>query len=959
MHPRRRDGCCCSASRQDCHELRPTHVARATGATCASVLGTAGRIAIDMDMPTALDGLTDVEAAAQLVTDGPNELPSTSTRGLIHLILDVLREPMLLMLIVAGMLYVLVGEAVDAAMLLASVFVIIGITVVQERRTEEALHALRDLSTPTARVWRQGRIVRVPSREVVVGDIVLVGEGDRVPADATLLRATNLSMDESLLTGESVPVLKDSLGAPAGAAANGSLLAGTLVASGHGTARVTATGPHSTLGKIGNELASIGAEPTSMQRETAQVVRFFAIIGVGACILVALWYAVTRGRDLVALREGVLAGVAMAMGILPEEFPVVVTVFLALGAWRISQSNVLTRRMPAIEALGSTTVLCVDKTGTLTCNRMTTRWLIAGSDAVDLATAHRELPEATHVLLEHAVLASRPDGFDPMDRALRDAADAVLGGTEHQHPEWSLVREYPMAPDRLAVVHAWVPRSDSRFFRRNGAGGLPISSAKVDPPRSHLNGGRAENGTFQGERGLGAVVVAKGAVEAVVGLCHLPKAAAEAIGARAAALASTGVRVLGVAVSPVTTEPDAMPDDPHDLGYEFLGLIGFEDPIRQTVPTAVAECQAAGVRVVMITGDNPETARSIAAQAGIADSEHVLLGTELATLPDEALAAKIATHAVYARVAPEQKLRIVRALQARGEVVAMTGDGVNDAPALRAAQIGIAMGGRGTDVARAAADLVLMDDDFSSMVAAMRLGRRIYGNIRKAIGFILAVHVPIIGLSMIPVLEGSWPLLLLPIHIVFLELVIDPTCTLVFEAELEDTDCMASPPRDPSASLFAGPMMLVALMQGMAILGACMWTFWQARDAGSSDGSTRALVFTCLVTGFLTVILTNRSWSIPLHRSLARPNSAFTWVMGGAITMLAMAVGTGWGQRLLHFDPPDPFAVGSAIGWPVAAALAFEAGKQWAPIRRRLSPGSRLSQFEGAGTESQTTLRNH
>ena len=882
-----------------------------------------------MDTTNASRGLTSKEAAIRLGTDGPNELPQAARDGVLHLVLEVVREPMLLMLVIAGVLYMFIGEPIDATMLMASVFVIIGITIVQERRTENALDALRDLSNPSTRVVRDGEIARIASREVVVGDIVLVGEGDRVPADAAILEATNFSVDESLLTGESVPVHKRASSGEQGGTAfqdHETILSGTLVTSGHARGRVTATGKRSTLGSIGRDLASIDAEPTSLQRETGQIVRRFATVGIGACIVVALWYAATRGTDLIALRDGVLAGIAMAMGILPEEFPVVMTVFLALGAWRISRSNVLTRRMPAIETLGAATVLCVDKTGTLTRNRMTARWLIAGDDALDLATAATEsvgspvVPESIHVLLEHAILASRPDAFDPMDRALIEAGDAVLGGTEHLHPDWSLVREYPMASDRLAVVHAWVPHSPAD---RRRAGRLLPSS-----PTPATGGGLSD---------AGAVVVAKGAVEAVVDLCHLPDEAASAsILAQAKALASTGVRVLAVAVTVDETGVDAMPEDPHDLEYRFLGLLGFEDPIRLAVPAAVAECQTAGVRVVMITGDYPETARSIAVQAGIAHADRVLSGADLTALSDDDLAGRIVETTVFARVVPEQKLRIVRALQARGEVVAMTGDGVNDAPALKAAQIGIAMGGRGTDVAREAADLVLMDDDFLSIVGAIRLGRRIYDNIRKAIAFIFAVHVPIVGLSMIPVMEGDWPLLLMPLHIVFLEFVIDPSCTLVFEAEAGDPEAMRRPPRDPSAPLFAGPMIAIAVAQGLAILAACLWTFWRSHTSGGSDAEARALTFACLVTGFVGVIVTNRSWSEPLHRSITRPNAAFWWVVGGSLACVSLAVGTSAGQRLLHFDPTDPSSLAMAVAWPVGIALLFEAAKLSPSVRKRL-----------------------
>ena len=872
-------------------------------------------------------GLTAAEAAAAFRSEGPNELPATARAGIVHLVLEVLREPMLLMLLAAGVIYVGIGEPVDAAMLMASVFVVIGITTVQERRTETALSALRDLSNPTTRVIRDGVLARIASREVVRGDVILVGEGDRIPADAVVLEATNFTVDESLLTGESVPVIKHPV-ADVGADGDRSrLLSGTLVTSGHGRARVTSTGLHSTLGTIGRDLALIDAEPTPLQRETAQIVRLFATIGISACVVMAIWYAVTRGGDLIALRDGILAGITMAMGILPEEFPVVLTVFLAFGAWRISRINVLTRRMPAIETLGAATVLCVDKTGTLTRNQMRTAWIVAGNDALNLSASVLpidQISEPVHVLLEHAILASRPDAFDPMDRALHDTGNVLLGGTEHLHPEWSLVREYPMAFDRLAVVHAWAP-------------GRPSSSGVVGD--THTYRPAPPPGDPQNNRLLDkpAVVVTKGAVEAVVGLCHLTERDVSAITTRAAAIASAGARVLAVAKGPDVARMDVLPENPHDLAFEFLGLVGFEDPIRPTVPGAVAECQAAGVRVVMITGDSPETARSIATQAGIVNAERVMTGPELAMLNDDALSTRILDIAVFARVVPEQKLRIVRALQSHGEIVAMTGDGVNDAPALKAAQIGIAMGGRGTDVAREAADLVLIDDDFSSIVGAIRLGRRIYNNVRKAVAFIFAVHVPIVGLSMVPVMMGNGPLILLPLHIVFLEFVIDPSCTLVFEAEEDDAGSMSRPPRDPKSPLFSGRTVGIAVAQGFALLVACLVTYWESISAGALDGEARALTFASLVVGFIGVIVTNRSWSEPLHQSLRRPNRSFVWVISAAIALLGLAVWTSVGQRILHFAPVDAASFVMAITWPVAIALTFEAAKLTPLFRQMLA----------------------
>jgi Ca2+-transporting ATPase len=831
----------------------PDSTRPAPAGTGASILDLAG-----------LPGLSEEEAAARLLREGANELPEQKKRTLLAIALEVAREPMFLMLVAAGGLYLFMGEPADAAMLLSFVFVVMAITVVQERRTERALDALRDLSSPRALVIRGGAHRRIAGREVVRGDLIVLAEGDRVPADGLLRRGINLAADESLLTGESVPVRKAPSAAavaldPPGGDDLPSVFSGTLVTAGQGIVEVTATGAISQLGRIGKALQQVEPEATPLQRETRRLVHAFALVGLLACVVVIVVYALTRGGAAQAWKEGLLAGIAMAMATLPEEFPVVLTVFLALGAWRISRSSVLTRRMPAVETLGAATVLCVDKTGTLTQNQMTLRQLAVSGGSVDLAGLEGPLPEDFHGLLENAILASRRDPFDPMERALQAAGGRLLTGSEHLHAGWALGREYPLTPGLLAVSQAWQTGSADQV-----------------------------------------VIASKGAPEAIADLCHLSPAERASLTQEVASLASSGLRVLGVARG--SARSSALPAEHHDLDLEFVGLLGLEDPLRPTVPAAVAECRAAGVRVVMITGDYPATAQSIARQAGLPGCETVITGPELDRMSDEELARRIGGVQVFARVVPEQKLRLVNALKANREVVAMTGDGVNDAPALKAAHIGIAMGGRGTDVAREAASLVLLDDDFSSIVAAVRLGRRIFDNIKKAIAFILAVHVPIAGLSMLPVFFAGWPLLLLPVHIVFLELIIDPACSLIFEAEDAEADVMRRPPRSPEERLFSRRTIGLAVLQGLSVLGVCIGAFLLARVGHSADVA-RALTFTTLVVAFVVIILVNRSWTRSLVAMLRVPNTALRWVVGGTAALLAVVLFVPFPRQLFHFAP--------------------------------------------------------
>jgi len=853
----------------------------------------------------AFTGLTEAEAQARLERDGPNELPSREDRGILAIAWEVVREPMFLLLVAAGSLYLLMGEPKDALLLLGFVFVVMGITITQERRTEHALEALRDLSSPRAMVIRAGQHRRIPGREVVPGDLVIVAEGDRIPADALLRAGAHVSVDESLLTGESVPVRKSasvaakSLDAPGGDDLP-SLFSGTLVTAGQGVVEVTHTGLQTELGKIGKALQEVEPETTFLQRETGRLVKILAMVGLSACAAVVVLYALTRGGGVAQWKQGLLAGITLAMAILPEEFPVILTVFLALGAWRISRSRVLTRRMPAIESLGAATVLCVDKTGTLTLNQMTLKRLDVAGHSEDLSLVEAQLPEATHELMEFAILASRQDPFDPMELALHAAGKRWLMETDHLHPDWSLQREYPLAPELLAVSQAW------------------------------------SSGPEQ------VTVATKGAPEAVVELCHLSEEQRTQVASQVLALASQGLRVLGVARGRYGAAD--LPEAHHDLTLEFIGLLGLEDPVRPNVPAAVAECRSAGIRVIMITGDYPATAQSIARQAGIDVPEKIITGDELTQMSDEVLAERIQEVNVFARVVPAQKLRLVVALKAHGEVVAMTGDGVNDAPALKAAHIGVAMGGRGTDVAREAASLVLLDDDFASIVAAVKLGRRIYDNIRKAVAFTFAVHVPIAGLSLLPLFIPGWPLLLLPVHIVFLELVIDPSCSLVFEAEEAEADVMQRPPRATDERLFSLKAIGLAVLQGATALAACAAVYLLARPVHGHDAA-RALTFAALVVSFLAIILTNRSWSQSLWGSLGNPNTALWWVLGGTSGFLALVLYAPMAQRFFHFAPVQGVDLLLACSAGFVSVLWLEGIK--VARRHHLSPASSVDPLIG------------
>ena len=600
---------------------------------------------------------------------------------------------------------------------------------------------------------------------------------------------------------------------------------------------VTDTGAHTEIGKLGLVLRNIEVENTSLGLETKSLVRLFAAISVVLCLIVAFVYGLTRGSWL----NGALAGLALAISMVPEEFPVVLAIFLALGAWRISRKRVLTRRVPAIEMLGSATVLCTDKTGTLTQNQMAVREVIESS------------PYARSEVLTGAMLASGEDPVDPMEKALHEAAancDGDLSGLIA-----TLIREYPLSNELLAMSRVVEIKNDAGYD-----------------------------------------VFAKGAPEAIAQLCSMPLGD---ITKSAQKMADQGLRILGVARA--RAAKSELPDSQRDFRFEFLGLIGLEDPVRPSVPHAIEECYNAGIRVVMITGDFPATAHNIARQVGLKNPNESITGAQLATMSLEHLQERVRTVNVFARVLPEQKLRLVEALKANGEVVAMRGDGDTDASALKADHIGIAMGGRGTDIALEAASLVLLDDDFSSIVEAIRLGRRIYDNLKKAMTYIFAIHVPIAGMSLLPVLFRL-PLVLMPLHIVFLELVIDPACSIAFESEPQHSNIMNRPPRNPASRMFDRNTIAFGLLQGFVLFVVTLSAFLISLWRGQGELDARTISFSTLVLGNLALIWTNRSRTQTIPELLRSRNAALSGITVGALVLLLLVLYVPWARNIFQFS---------------------------------------------------------
>jgi P-type Ca2+ transporter type 2C len=846
-------------------------------------------------------GLTELDVLTQQQQEGYNDLPSTRSRSILLIARETIQDPIFLLLVGGGVIYWILGDFQESLILLGFVFFIMGISLYQEGKTEHALEALRDLSSPRALVIRNGQRQRIAGREVVRGDILVLAEGDRVPADAVVLSCTNLSTDESLLTGESLPVRKVvAVGNVAMARPGGDdlpwVFSGTLVVQGQGIARVQSIGAQTEMGKIGNALQKVQPEVTPLQREMNRLVSRLLGIALSLCVAIVLIYKYTTGDWL----KGVLAGITLAMAILPNEFPVVVTIFLALGAWRISQNHVLARRSSAVETLGSATVLCVDKTGTLTLNQMAVQQLLAYDHfdnfiPYDLELHQQEaLPEVVHELVEFCILASQRDPFDPMEKAFRQLGDRYLANTEHLHNDWNLLRAYPLSPDLLAMSHVW-QSADGKLYE----------------------------------------IATKGAPEAITDLCHFTPPQQQALAAQVSAMATQGLRVLGVAKASLLDapppflpphpliDPKRLPDRQHDFPFQFLGLVGLSDPVRPNVTAAIQECHTAGIRVVMITGDYPETAKSIAHQVGLTQTADILTGTELEQINDAELQQRIQNIDIFARAIPEQKLRIVNALKDQGEIVAMTGDGVNDAPALKAAQIGIAMGQRGTDVARESAALVLLDDDFSSIVAAVKLGRRIFDNLRKAMSYLLAIHIPIAGMSLIPVLF-KLPLVLLPVHVAFLHLIIDPACSIVLEAEPAEEKVMQRPPRNPKEPLFGRRTVGLAVLQGSGILVIILAIFMIALYRGQGELDARALTFTTLILANLGLILSESSSSYLSFKIFKSSNNSLWWVLGGGLVFLVIVLYAPLLRNLFSFSFLHPIDLAICGGGGLVSLLWFE-----------------------------------
>ena len=761
------------------------------------------------EIKTSTAGLTSAEAEELQKQYGKNELTPQKKENFFQKALHIICEPMFLLLIVAAVIYFVLGEPRDGAIMLIFVVGIISIDIIQEWKTDKTLSALRDLSAPQVTVIRDGEEKIIASADLVPGDLMMIFEGVKIPADGVVIKCNDLCMDESSLTGEAEGVWKvntENAEPTTDYWRRDYCYAGTLVTQGTSTVLVDKIGAATEYGKIGMNVASAPVEDTPLQKQTGKLVKLCAGIAAVLFALVGVFTYINIPDHAIGERliESVLSGITLAMAMIPEEFPVILTVFLSMGAWRLAKKNSLVRKLPSVETLGAVSVLCVDKTGTITMNQMTVTetWALTGDE---------------HKLIETMGLGCETDAYDPMEKAMLACCDSH-GITKEHLFSGNLITEYAFTNELKMMGHVW---------QRNGE----------------------------------IVIAAKGSPEKILTVCHLTDEEREKANHKILEMSKEGLRVIAVATMKPKTEAD-VPENISCCDLTLLGLIVLSDPPRAGIAKDIALCNRAGIRVVMITGDNGITASSIAKKIGMQDYENIITGDMLNAMTDEELREKVKNVSIFSRVIPEHKMRIVKAFKENGEIVAMTGDGVNDAPALKFADIGIAMGKRGSEVSREAADLILMDDNFTTIVETVSDGRRIYDNIRKAVGYVFTIHIPIAFASLLAPILGIKPsaILLLPLHVVLLELIIDPTCSIVLERQPAENDIMDRPPRNPKDNIVNARILTKSILQGLVIFGSSFATYFYML-AGNPDNApvARAMGLAIIMLSNLFLVQVNSS----------------------------------------------------------------------------------------------------
>ena len=820
-----------------------------------------------------IKGLSNEEVTQSRHLHGANRLSFRQDNRLLQMLKSLAGEPMVLLLFLAAILYLLSGQTGDAIFMAGAILAVSGISLYQDARSRQALDKLKQYIKPGCKVIRNGRVEDIASEALVVGDYLVLSEGTQVPADGLIIHSNDFSVNESILTGESMPVSKDK------SFEDPMAYTGTSVVGGLAVVRVSAVGNQTRLGKIGLSLQEIGEEKSPLEIQISRFVKKMVLAGTMVFLLV---WAINYFQSY-NLLDSLLKALTLAMSILPEEIPVAFTTFMAIGAWRLMKMGIVVKQMKTVETLGSATVICTDKTGTLTENKMTLA-RIYNPEKGSWESPEEPLSPSNRQIIELAMWASEPIPFDPMEQALHRHYDSL--DIPDERPDFKMVHEYPL-------------------------GGKP-------PMMTHV----FENGNAR------RIIAAKGAPEAIWDACNLPADRVEVYSKAVAEMAADGYRVLGVAHA--IFDGGNFPEQQADLPFVFRGLVAFYDPPKQNIPSVLEAFYRAGISVKIITGDNAETTRAIAGQVGFRGFENVISGPELMNLDAEKLSRAVEDKQVFTRMFPDAKLRVINALKEKGQVVAMTGDGVNDGPALKASHIGIAMGKRGTEIAKQAASLVLADDDLARMVDAIAMGRRIYANLKKAIQYIISIHIPIILTVFIPLALGwIYPNIFTPVHIIFMELIMGPTCSIVYENEPMEKNAMQLPPRPFTTSFFNWRELSLSILQGLAITFGALWIYQYAAGQGFNEALTRTMTFVTLISANIFLSLVNRSFYYSFITTLGHKNKLMVAVILATVLLLGL---------MLYVDPVTRFFglqrlsladMGWSFGAGFLSVVWFEGYKWW------------------------------
>lgn len=820
-----------------------------------------------------INGLSDAQVIAAREQYGQNKTAYKKTNRFLNALVLISKEPMTILLLAASTIYFISGKTSDGIFLTSAIILIAVISSYQNARSNNALEKLKDFTKPKCKVIRNGITIEIKTEELVFGDNLLIEEGNAIAADGTIIHSNDFSVNEAILTGESMPVFKNS------SAKDNIVFQGTTVTSGLAIATITSIGSETKLGKIGKSLEEIKEEKTPLEIQIGNFVKKMAIAGV--LIFLIVW--IINYFNSYQLFDSLLKALTLAMSILPEEIPIAFTTFMALGAWRMMQNGIIVKQMKTVETLGSATVICIDKTGTITENKMSLARIFT-LKSQKITDAEEELSIDEKQLIAIAMWASEPIPFDPMEKALHETYSKV---TENdQRHDFRMVHEYPLSGKPPMMTHVF------------------------------------ENKT--GER----IIAAKGASEAIMEIAALSADETNTIMQAIKNLSLQGYRIL--AVGKATFQGKDYPKAQQEFQFEFIGLVAFYDPPKKNIHLVLQHFYKAGIKVKIITGDNAETTASIAKQIGFSGYENSISGDELMRFSDAKLKEQVLEINLFTRMFPEAKLKIIHALKSNNEIVAMTGDGVNDGPALKAAHIGIAMGRKGTEIAKQAASLILINDDLGKMVDAVAMGRKIYANLKKAIQFIISIHIPILLTVFIPLALGwVYPNIFSPIHIIFLELIMGPTCSIVYENEPMEKNAMVQKPRPFTNTFFHWKELSTSILQGLVITVGTLIVYQLSVYQGFNEAATRTMVFLTLVTSNIFLTLTNRSFYYSIFTILTYKNNLVLLITGITIVITGLLLYVRPLRDFFLFEHLDFKQLSVAVGVGITSVLWYELVKIW------------------------------